>query len=213
MKKDLTEVVFILDRSGSMNGLEDDTIGGFNTMLEKQKSAPGEALISTVLFNQTSKVVHDRVSVQRVHKLTREDYCPTGCTALLDALGDAISHIRTVHKYAREEDVPQRTLFVITTDGMENASRRYDAGRVKAMIEAQKSAGWDFLFLGANIDAVETASRMGISADCAVTYFSDEQGTRLNYESIDEAICAVRCSAPLTKAWKRSIEDDAEKRK
>ena len=183
MKKNLTEIVFILDRSGSMSGLEADTIGGFNSMIEKQKNAEGEALISTILFDNTSKVIHDRVNVRNITPLTGEDYTVGGCTALLDAIGGAIHHIGNVHKYARAEDVPEHTLFVITTDGMENASHRYDSRKVKKMIERQKEKyGWEFLFLGANIDAVETAKHFGIGADRAVNYHSDHKGTQLNYE-------------------------------
>ena len=213
MRKNLTEIVFILDRSGSMSGLEADTIGGFNSMIEKQKKTEGEALISTVLFDNTSEVIHDRVSVQNIKPMTDEDYTVRGCTALLDAIGGAIHHIGNVHKYARAEDVPEHTMFVITTDGMENASRRYDSEKVKKMIERQKEKyGWEFLFLGANIDAVETARGFGISEDRAVNYHSDSEGTQLNYEVVSEAICAVRCSAPLSADWKKRIDEDYEKR-
>ena len=213
MRKNLTEIVFILDRSGSMSGLETDTIGGFNSMIEKQKKAEGEALISTVLFDNTSEVIHDRVSVQNIKPMTDEDYTVRGCTALLDAIGGAIHHIGNVHKYARAENVPEHTMFVITTDGMENASRKYDSEKVKKMIERQKEKyGWEFLFLGANIDAVETARHFGISEDRAVNYHSDSEGTQLNYEVVSEAICAVRCSAPLSADWKKRIDEDYEKR-
>ena len=214
MKKNLTEIVFILDRSGSMAGLEGDTIGGFNAMIEKQKREPGEAYISTVLFDNTSEVVHDRVKLEDIRPMTDRDYYVRGCTALLDAIGGAIHHIGNIHKYAREEDVPEHTLFVITTDGMENASRRYDSHQIKAMIQRQKEKyGWEFLFLGANIDAVETAGRFGIGADRAVNYHADPQGTQLNYDVVSEAICQVRCSAPLQAGWKKRIDDDFNKRK
>jgi len=213
MKKNLTEIVFILDRSGSMSGLEADTIGGFNSMIEKQKKAEGEALISTVLFDNTSEVIHDRVDVRSVKPMTDADYTVRGCTALLDAIGGAIHHIGNVHKYARAEDVPEHTMFVITTDGMENASRHYDSEKVKRMIERQKEKyGWEFLFLGANIDAVETARHFGISEDRAVNYHSDSVGTQLNFEVLSEAICAVRCSTPLGADWKKQIDEDFEKR-
>lgn len=213
MRKNLTEIVFILDRSGSMSGLEADTIGGFNSMIEKQKKTEGEALISTVLFDNTSEVIHDRMSVQNIKPMTVEDYTVRGCTALLDAIGGAIHHIGNVHKYARAEDVPEHTMFVITTDGMENASRRYDSEKVKKMIKRQKEKyGWEFLFLGANIDAVETARHFGISEDRAVNYHSDSEGTQLNYEVVSEAICSVRCSAPLSADWKKRIDEDYEKR-
>lgn len=213
MKKNLTEIVFILDRSGSMSGLEADTIGGFNAMIEKQQKADGEALISTVLFDGTSEVIHDRVNVQSVRPMTDRDYTVRGITALLDAIGGAIHHIGNVHKYARSEDVPEHTMFVITTDGMENASRHYDAEKVKRMIERQKERyGWEFLFLGANIDAVETARHFGISEDRAVNYHADSKGTQLNYEVVDEAICSVRSSMPLGANWKRRIDEDYERR-
>ena len=213
MRKNLTEIVFILDRSGSMSGLEADTVGGFNSMIEKQKKAEGEALISTVLFDNTSEVIHDRVSVQNIKPMTDEDYTVRGCTALLDAIGGAIHHIGNVHKYARAEDVPEHTMFVITTDGMENASRRYDSEKVKKMIERQKEKyGWEFLFLGANIDAVETARGFGISEDRAVNYHSDNEGTQLDYEVLNDAISAVRSSAPLGADWKSRIDEDYENR-
>ena len=213
MKKNLTEIVFILDRSGSMAGLEADTIGGFNSMIEKQKSQTGEAYISTVLFDTHCEVLHDRVKLENIHPMTRNDYYVRGCTALLDAIGGAIHHIGNVHKYAREEDVPEHTLFVITTDGMENASHRYDADKVKAMINRQKEKyGWEFLFLGANIDAVETARHFGIGADRAVNYHSDHEGTRLNYDVVGDAISQVRCNAPLQANWKSRIDADFKKR-
>ena len=213
MKKNFTELIFILDRSGSMNGLEADTIGGFNAMIEKQKKAKGEALVSTVLFDNVSEVIHDRVNIMDIRPMTDRDYTVGGCTALLDAIGGAIHHIGNVHKYARQEDVPEHTMFVIITDGMENASRFYRSERVKQMIERQKERyGWEFLFLGANIDAVETAGRFGIGADRAVNYHSDRRGTRLNYEVLGEAISAVRCSAPLGADWKRRIDEDYEER-
>lgn len=213
MREHLTEIVFILDRSGSMSGLEQDTIGGFNSMIEQQKAAEGEALISTVLFDNVCEVLHDRVNVKDIRPMTDRDYRVRGCTALLDAIGGAIHHIGNVHKYARPEDVPEHTLFVITTDGIENASRRYRSEKVKQMIERQKSKyGWEFLFLGANMDAVETASRFGIDADHAVNYQCDREGTALNYEVVSEAICSVRCSAPLRADWKKRINEDYKKR-
>ncbi len=213
MRKDLTELVFIIDRSGSMSGLESDTIGGFNSMIRKQKQAEGEALISTVLFDNVSEVLHDRVNVKDIQSMTEHDYTVRGTTALLDAIGGAIHHIGNVHKYARQEDVPEHTMFVITTDGMENASRYYSSDKVKKMIERQKvKYGWEFLFLGANIDAVETASHFGIGADRAVNYNCDSEGTALNYEVVSDAICSVRCSAPLKADWKKRIDEDYKKR-
>ena len=214
MKKQLTELVFILDRSGSMFGLEADTIGGFNSMIAKQRREEGEALVSTVLFNTTSMVLHDRVPLSRIEPMTERQYQTGGCTALLDAIGGAIHHIGNVHKYAREEDRPERTLFVITTDGLENASHAYTADQVRRMIRRQReNYGWEFLFLGANIDAVETAAHIGINRDRAVNYRSDPRGTRLNYEVISEAISSVRCCQSLPKDWAQRIEEDYQERK
>ena len=209
----MTELVFILDRSGSMSGLEADTIGGFNSMIEKQKKEEGEALVSTVLFDTTCEVIHDRLSLDRVPRMTEKEYFPRGCTALLDAVGGAIHHIGNVHKYARREDVPEKTLFVITTDGCENASRQYDYEKVRGMIQRQKEKyGWEFLFLGANIDAAAEAKRFGISADRAVDYKCDKEGTALNYEVISEAVCSVRACRPLSASWKKRIDEDVRKR-
>ena len=214
MKRDWTELVFILDRSGTMQGLESDTIGGFNAMLEKHKKQPGEAFVSTVLFDDETQVLHDRLRLNKVKPITEKDYYVRGCTALLDAVGGAIHHIGNIHKYARPEDVPAHTLFVITTDGMENASRRYAARQVKEMIRRQKEKyGWEFLFLGANIDAVETAGRLGICPDRAVNYHSDSTGTRLNYQVVGQAVAAVRGNVPLNEHWKDAIEADFRKRK
>ena len=213
MKKNLTELVFILDRSGSMAGLEKDTIGGFNSMIAQQKAAEGDALVSTVLFSNESKVIHDRIDVRRVEPLTERQYVACGCTALLDAIGGAIHHIGNVHKYARREDVPEKTLFIITTDGYENASRRYDYEKVRQMIQHEKEKyGWEFLFLGANIDAAAEAKRFGISEDRAVTYKCDAAGTALNYDVISEAVCHVRASRPLSAGWKSRIDEDVKKR-
>ena len=213
MKKGLTELVFILDRSGSMHGLEADTIGGFNSLIERQRSEPGEALVSTVLFNDNTQVLHDRVRLDEVQPITEREYRVGGCTALLDAIGGAIHHIGNVHKYARSEDVPEHTLFVITTDGMENASRHYDLRRVRTMIERQKARyGWEFLFLGANIDAVDTAARLGIDADRAANFHCDARGTQLNYEAVSDAMSAMRCAAPLSADWKERIDSDFQSR-
>lgn len=210
----MTELVFILDRSGSMSGLEKDTIGGFNSMLEKQRKEPGDAVVSTVLFDNETEVIHDRVVIADVPNLTDKEYFVRGCTALLDAVGGAIQHIGNVHKYARKEDVPEKTLFIITTDGMENASHHYTYDKVRNMIERQKERyGWEFLFLGANIDAVETAKHFGIGADRAVNYHSDREGTQLNYEVLSEAVSAVRCSVPLGTNWKKRIDEDFNSRK
>ena len=211
----MTEIVFILDRSGSMSGLESDTIGGFNSMIKKQKEeTDGNALVSTMLFDHESIVLHDRVPLNEVQPLTEKDYEVRGCTALLDAVGDAIKHIRNVHKYAREEDRPEKTLFVITTDGMENASREYSYERVRAMIERQeKKYGWEFLFLGANIDAAAEARRFGIDADHAVDYHSDHDGTALNYEVLSETVKTFRSTGKLAPNWKDRIDEDYKNRK
>ena len=210
---DFTELVFIFDRSGSMSGLEADTIGGFNSMLEKQKREAGEAVVSTLLFDNESVVIHDRLPLDKVPRMTEKEYFTRGCTALLDAVGGAIHHIGNIHRYARKEDVPEKTLFVITTDGCENASRRYDYDKVRKMIERQKEKyGWEFLFLGANMDAAAEARRFGISADRAVNYKCDTAGTALNYEVIGEAVCSVRASRPLSADWKKRIDEDVQKR-
>ena len=213
MRQNLTELVFILDRSGSMAGLEDDTIGGFNAMLEKQKQEEGEVIVSTVLFDNETDVIHDRVNITDIAPLTRKEYYVRGCTALLDAVGGAIHHIGNVHKYAREEDRPEKTLFIITTDGMENASRRYTYDKVKAMIRRQQDKyGWEFLFLGANIDAAREAGRFGISEDRAANYHADSVGTGVIYESVNDAISQVRCHAPLNAGWKRKVDADYRSR-
>ena len=209
----MTELVFILDRSGSMAGLEADTIGGFNSMVEKQRKEPGEALISTVLFDTNTEVVHDRVPLEKVPKLDETTYYVRGCTALLDAVGGAVHHIGNVHKYARPEDRPERTLFVITTDGMENASRRYRYDQVEAMIRRQKEKyGWEFLFLGANIDAAKEAGRFGIAPEMAVDYLSDSEGTALNYRSIERVVSAVRSGKRLSADWREDIDRDYRRR-
>lgn len=209
MKNNVTELVFILDRSGSMSGLESDTIGGFNAMIEKQKKQSGKCYVSTVLFDNESEVIHDRVELSEIRHMTDRDYVVGGCTALIDAIGGAIHHIGNVHKYARPEDVPENTVFIITTDGMENASRKYSSDRVKAMIERQKEKyGWEFLFIGANIDAVETAARYGIGADRAVNYNADQEGTSIVYESVAKAVCHVRANSCVDENWCGEINDD-----
>lgn len=220
MRKGLTEVIFILDRSGSMSGLEADTIGGFNSMITKQKKEEGEAYISTVLFDDKTEVLYDRVPVSKIEPMNDKQYYVRGCTALLDALGGAIHHIGNVHKYAREEDRPEKTLFIITTDGMENSSHEYSYDKVKKMLEKQKKKyGWEFLFLGANIDAIEVAGRFGIAANRAINYESDRQGTQLNYEVLSRTVSEFRacecddeadmdemfeaCCAPIMEDYKK----------
>ena len=214
MINNITELVFILDRSGSMSGLEADTIGGFNSLIEKQKQQDGECFVSTILFDNDSEVLHDRVRLADVKPMTDRDYTVRGCTALLDAIGGAIRHIANIHKYARPEDVPEHTVFVITTDGMENASHRYDADRVKRMIEHEKEKyGWEFLFLAANIDAVTTAKRFGIAESRAVNYHADHQGTEIIYDTVSEAVCSVRAARPLGASWSARINADYNGRK
>ena len=209
MNKNLTELVFILDRSGSMAGLESDTIGGFNALIEKQKKEPGEAYVSTALFATESQVIYDRVDLRKIEPMTDRQYYVGGCTALLDAIGGAVKHIMNVHKYAREEDRPGKTIFVITTDGLENASRRYGAEEIRRLVKRQQEeSGWEFLFLGANIDAVSTAQHYGIKADRAVRFENDARGTALNYTVVSEAVCSVRAGAPLAADWKKEIEED-----
>ena len=214
MKKNLTELVFILDRSGSMAGLEGDTIGGFNAMIEKQRRQDGECFVSTVLFDNVSEVLHDRVELKKIKPMTDKDYTVRGCTALIDAIGGAIHHIGNIHKYARREDVPEHTVFVITTDGMENASHIYSSDQVRAMIEKQKRKyGWEFLFIGANIDAVETAARYGISEDRAVNYHADSKGTQVLYESVSNVVGCVRANKSIEEDWSISIEEDYKRRR
>ena len=213
MKKGLTEMVFILDRSGSRAGLEADTIGGYNSMLEKQKLLEGEALVSTVLFDHENVVICDRMPLSKVPEMTEEEYFVRGCTALLDAVGGAIHHIGNVHKYARDEDRPEKTVFVITTDGMENASKTYTYGRVQEMIKRQtEKYGWEFLFLGANIDAKAEAGRLGIRERRAVKYQNDKKGTALNYKVVGEAIAELRCCSAISDDWAEEIEEDFEER-
>ena len=223
MKKGLTEIVFILDRSGSMHGLEADTIGGFNSMMEKQKKNSGddgEAYVSTVLFDDFSRVLHDRIPIENVPEMTDNDYYVGGCTALLDALGGAIHHIGNIHKYARKEDVPEKTLFVIITDGMENASRNYSYEMIQKMVKRQqKKYGWEFIFIGANIDAVMEAGRFGIRPERAVNYVCDEAETEKVYGAVGNAVHAMRSPEPMAGAaalddreWSTKLDEDYIKR-
>ena len=213
-KNNTIELVFILDRSGSMAGLESDTIGGFNAMIQKQKKEEGEAYVSTILFDNVSEVLHDRLKLSEVPEMTDEDYTVRGCTALIDAIGGAIKHIGNIHKYARKEDVPAHTMFIITTDGCENASRQYSSDQVKKMIEHQKKKyGWEFLFIGANIDAVETAAHFGIERNRAVNYNADSKGTKILYKTISAPISAMRANAAISDDWSTQINEDYQKRK
>lgn len=192
MKQGLTELVFILDRSGSMSGLEKDTIGGFNAMIEKQKKEPGEALVSAVLFDDTTEVIYNRVDITTINPMTDKEYYVQGCTALLDAVGRAITHIKAARKAMPKEERPEKTIFIITTDGMENSSHEYDYAKVKALIENRQAKGWEFIFLGANIDAAKEAGRMGIKASRAVNYECDSLGTELNYEVLSRTVGKMR---------------------
>ncbi len=218
MKKGLTEIVFILDRSGSMGGLEADTIGGYNSLIERQKKEEGEVYVSTVLFDDVCEVLHDRVLLDKIQPMTDREYYVRGCTALLDAIGGAIHHIGNVHKYAREEDRPEKTLFIITTDGQENSSKRYTYDKVKHMVERQKEKfGWEFLFLGANIDAVAEAGRFGIKSDRAVNYHCDSEGTAVNYKVLSKAVskvrhCAVQEMEVALTDWDAEIQNDYKSR-
>ncbi|MDO4847572.1 MAG: hypothetical protein Q3968_05530 [Clostridiaceae bacterium] len=209
----ITELIFILDRSGSMGGLESDTIGGFNALIEKQRKQDGECFVTTVLFDDCIETLHDRVNLSEIQKLTDKDYTVRGCTALIDAIGETVKHISDVHRYIRKEDVPEHTMFVITTDGLENASHRYSSDEVKKMIEQKKELGWEFLFIGANIDAVETAKHFGIGEDRAVDYRADEMGTRVLYDTVSDAVCAMRSCQPLTAGWSKKIKNDYKDRK
>ena len=212
MKKNLTELVFIMDRSGSMSGLEKDCVGGFNSMIQKQKKEDGDCLVSTVLFNNSDTILHDRVSLKDIKKMKEDDYVPSGCTALIDALGNSIRHISDVHRYIRKEDVPQHTIFVITTDGLENASKKYSSDEVKKMVEQKKEEGWEFIFLAANIDAVETAKRYGIQEDRAVNYVCDEVGTMTNFNVLSKTIGKFRKSGRIEEHWEKEIKEDYQKR-
>ena len=202
MKNNLTEMVFILDRSGSMSGLEADTIGSFNAMIEKQKKEDGEAFVTTLLFNTHHDVLHDRLSLDQIPVMTDKDYYVGGGTALLDAVGTAIRQIETIHKYARKEDVPEHTVFIITTDGQENSSYK----DIKKMIEAAKKKGWEFLFLGANIDAAEEAARIGISRDRSANYEASACGTAALFETVCESVASVRRKGTVQKDWKKSLK-------
>lgn len=208
MNKNLTEIVYILDRSGSMSGLEKDTIGGYNSFLEKQKKEDGDAVVTTVLFDDKYDMVHDHVDIKKVKPLTNKEYFARGMTALLDAIGKTINHVGNRHKYALDSEVPGKTIVVITTDGFENASREFNSDKVKSMIEHQKKKyGWEFLFLGANIDAISAAESIGIHSDRAVCYEADECCTELNFGAVSETVSCMRTERPVTASWKSKIEN------
>lgn len=211
-KNNLTELVFILDRSGSMQGLEKDTIGGFNGMIEKQKQEEGTAFVTTILFDNLIETLHDRIDLQKVEPLTGKDYTVRGTTALLDAIGTTINHISNIHKYARPEDVPEHTMFIITTDGHENASREFNYAKIKTMIEEKKKIGWEFLFIGANIDAVTEGAKMGISAERAVNYAPDSMGTTVLYQNMSAPISQMRKNQKISDEWRTNIDNDRKNR-
>lgn len=214
MKKDLTELIFILDRSGSMGGLESDTIGGYNAMLKRQMEAEGSAYITTVLFDDEYELLHDRINLKGVKPITEKEYFVRGTTALLDAVGKSIQKIVNVQRNTSNDEKAEKVLFVITTDGLENASREYSYTKVRAMIEKQKSRyGWEFIFLGANIDAVSEAEKFGIDSSRAAQFNNDKDGIKLNYKVVSEAICELRSSKTISRDWKREIDVDYKKRK
>ena len=212
-KNNITEMVFIIDRSGSMGGLESDTIGGFNSMLRKQRAEEGEAFVTTVLFDGTVETLHDRIPLADVPDMTEKEYFVRGCTALLDAVGGTVEHVEKIHKYVREEDIPSNVIFVITTDGLENASHRFSAEQVKQLINRKKEEGWEFLFIGANIDSVTTAAAIGITEDRAVDYRADAQGTSVLFKAVGSAVSKVRNASPLGKSWCAEIEEDYKRGK
>ncbi len=213
MKKGLTEIVFILDRSGSMSGLEEDTIGGFNSMLKKQKEVDGDAFITTVLFDSRIEILHDRENIKEISPMTGKDYVVGGCTALYDAIGFGISHIADIHRYARDEDVPEKTLFIITTDGMENSSREFSIQALKKLIKSKEKLGWEFIFLGANIDSEEVAEGIGIKRERAINYKCDSIGTAVVYDELNSAVGGLRECSAIPTGFGKKIKADYEKRK
>ena len=212
MKNNITELVFIIDKSGSMSGLESDTIGGFNSLIRKQKKEEGQCFVSTILFSDKSEVLHDRVTLDKINLMTENDYCPNGCTALIDAIGGAIKHISSVHRYIRPEDIPQHTMFVITTDGFENASHKFSSNEVKKMVKEKEKEGWEFLFIGANIDSVEAAGNIGIRKDRAANYHADEKGTGIVFESVCAQVSNLRRCKKVSDNWSQSIDNDFNNR-
>lgn len=213
MKTNISELVFILDKSGSMSGLESDTIGGYNAMLKKQQQQPGEAIVTTVLFDDNYELLHDRINIKGIRPITEKEYFVGGCTALLDAIGKTIHKIGNAQKHTGEEQQADKVMFVITTDGMENASKEYSYDKIKAMVEHQKEKyGWEFIFLGANIDAIAAAASFGISANRAANYNPDGVGTKLNYEAVSDAVSELRASRPIADSWKAEIDEDFTRR-
>ena len=213
MKTNISELVFILDKSGSMSGLESDTIGGYNAMLKKQQQQPGEATVTTVLFDDNYELLHDRINIKGIRPITEKEYFVGGCTALLDAIGKTIHKIGNAQKHTSEEQQADKVMFVITTDGMENASKEYNYERIKTLVEHQKEKyGWEFIFLGANIDAIAAAASFGISANRAANYNADGVGTKLNYEAVSDAVSELRASRPIADSWKAKIDEDFTRR-
>jgi len=214
MKKDLTELVFILDRSGSMSGLESDTIGGYNAMLKKQQQEAGEAVVTTVLFDDQYELLHDHINIKGIRPISAREYYVRGCTALLDAIGKTIQKIANVQQHTSEEERAEKVLFVITTDGMENASKEYSYKKIRSLVEKQqKKYGWEFIFLGANIDAIAAAADLGISADRSANYHADSAGTQLNYEAVSDAVSDLRQNRNIKASWKARIEEDFNQRR
>ena len=212
MKKGLTELVFILDKSGSMGGLETDTIGGYNSMLAKQQEVEGECHITTVLFDNNYELLHDRIDIKAVSPISEKEYQVGGSTALLDAIGKTIHKIGNAQKQTADDYRAEKVMFVIITDGEENSSREYSAEKIKAQIERQKEKyGWEFVFLGANIDAIETAGRFGISADRAQNYHSDSEGIELNFRVMSEVVAEYRECSEISKGWNNEIQKDYKK--
>lgn len=213
MNENLTEVIFILDRSGSMEHLTDDTIGGFNSLIEKQKKEAGDCLVSTFLFDDEVELLHDRLPLAEIPKMTRDTYFARGCTALIDCIGEAVTHIEKIHRYARKEDVPAKTMFVITTDGMENASRKFTSDEVKKMIKKHQEEGWEFIFIGANIDSVETAARFGIRRERAVDYHADKGGTEALFACVNSSMKSYRACGAVCEDWDEALVEDNKKRR
>ncbi|MCR5564932.1 MAG: VWA domain-containing protein [Gammaproteobacteria bacterium] len=213
MKKGLTELVFVLDMSGSMSGLTQDTIGGFNSLIEKQKKEEGEAIVTLAVFNNEVYSIFDRIPIKDVKKLTEKDYCPQGCTALLDAVGFTINHIDAKHLELKDEFLPEKVMMVITTDGMENSSEEYTYTSIRRMIDKKKELGWEFIFLGANIDVQTEARKFGINEANAAEYNCDKKGLKISYDVLSKAVCQVRATGSVDKKWRAKIDEDVKERK